>query len=122
MHHSNAANVDAPGKAADQNDFAGDGDGADQCHHLAFAHVQATGLRPGEQYQPNECQAYPKAGHQARAPTQHQPLQQGYEGHVKRRDERRLAAADRLQAHGLQAVAQHDQYANRQACLEFDKG
>ncbi len=44
-----------------------------------------------------------------------------HEGHVQRGDERRLAAEDGLQAHGLQAVAEHDRHADEGAGLESNK-
>ena len=45
-----------------------------------------------------------------------------YKGHIQRRDKRRLAARNRLQADGLHAIAEHDRGANEGTGFQFKPG
>ncbi|MCY1422696.1 hypothetical protein D9M71_383880 [compost metagenome] len=122
MHHGDPAHIDLAGIAADQDDFGGDRHGADQGCDFTGAEADRTAVGAGQQHQAGEGQADAQARHQAWPTAQHQPLQQGHERHVQGRDKSRLAAGDGLQAHGLQAIAEHDRSADEDPGLEFGQG
>lgn len=119
LDNGHAAAVHAACESADENDLDGDRQGADEGQEFSFAKFQRAGVRAGQQYQADEGQRDADPAHEAGRALQYAPLEQGHHGDVHGGDERGFAAADGLQAVGLQSIAEEDAYADGSACPKF---